>query len=77
MIIDKKTRLLGRIFSIAFGVALVQALYEGGFHYYAMGSEKGFTAGSSPIKYWLSIAWYLAIFCVATYFGFIAKDKAD
>ncbi len=73
--IDKNGRLLGRLFSIGFGIALVKALYDGGFHYYSMGYEKGITSGSSPIKFYLSICWYLIIFIVATYFGFIAKNN--
>lgn len=72
---DKKTRFLARVFSIAFGIAMVKALYDGGFHYYSMGSEKGFIVGSSPIKYWLSIGWYFVIFSVSTYFGFIVKNE--
>lgn len=68
-------RLLARLFSLGFGAALISSLYDGGYSYYSMGSEKFVSANSSPIKYYFSLLWYGAIFIVATYFGFVAKLK--
>jgi hypothetical protein len=75
--VDRKTLILARLFSIGFGIALAAALYDGAFHYSSIGNEKGFTVSSNPIKYWLSICWYAAIFSISTYFGFIAKNESE
>ncbi|TAA47271.1 hypothetical protein [Corallincola spongiicola] len=75
MKVDKKSRLIGRIFSVAFGIALAKTLYDGGFHYHAIGHEHTVTAASAPIKYYFSLLWYGLVFAVATYVGFIAKLK--
>lgn len=74
--IDKKGLLLARIFSIAFGLAFAKAIYDGGFHYHAMGYEKGYTIDSAPLKFYLSLGWYFLLFIISTYFGFFAK-RAD
>lgn len=75
MKIDKKSRLIGRIFSIAFGLALAKTLYDGGYHYDSMGHAYRVTAEADPVKYYLSCLWYLSMFIVASYFGFVAKVK--
>ena len=73
MIFDKKSQLITRIFCIGFAVAFARALYDGGFCSYSIGTERCVTPDGAPMRYWLSILWYAAVFLVCSYLGVIKK----
>jgi len=75
--VDKKSRLIARIFGIAFAVFLYKLLVVGAFSYNSMGSEVTVTASSNPVKFYFAIVWCSTMFLVCTYFGLIAKLKAE
>ncbi|MEX6503641.1 hypothetical protein [Pseudomonas zhanjiangensis] len=74
--VDKKSRLIARIFGAAFAVFLYKLLVIGAFSYNSMGSEVTVTASSNPVKFYFAIVWCSILFLVCAYFGFIAKLKA-
>ena len=74
MNVDKKMRWVARIFCIAIGIVIVKQLLNGSYHYYSMEHEYTVTAQSSSLMYYLSLAWYILLFPVCFYFGFIAKS---
>jgi hypothetical protein len=74
--VDKKSRLIARIFGVAFTVFLYKLIIVGAFTYNSMGSEVTVTAVSNPVKFYFAIVWCSIMFLVCAYFGFIAKLKA-
>ncbi|MCW8876030.1 MAG: hypothetical protein OQJ89_00250 [Kangiellaceae bacterium] len=75
--VDKKARLIARIFGVAFGAFLYKLLVVGAFSYSSFGRAITVTASSNPVKFYFAIVWCSIIFLVCIYFGFIAKLKTD
>lgn len=71
--VDKKSRLIARVFGIAFATFLYKLLVLGSFSYNSMGSEVTITVSSNPVKFYFAIVWCSLMFIVCIYFGLIAK----
>jgi hypothetical protein len=75
--VDKNTRLIARIFGVAFIIFLYKLLIVGAFSYDSMGHEVTVTANSNPIKFYFGIVWCSTMLMVCVYFGLIAKLSSD
>jgi len=75
--IDKKSRLIARIFGVAFTLFLYKPLFLGFFSYNSMGSEITITASSNPLKFYFAIVWCAFMIVVCFYFSFIATLKNE
>lgn len=73
--VDKKGRLAGRIFSVVCTLFAVQMLFDGGYHYTSMGHAYHVSAEGDPLKFYLSLLWFIVLAVIGTYFGFIARVK--
>ncbi|KPH60769.1 hypothetical protein [Pseudoalteromonas porphyrae] len=75
--VDKKSRLIARIFGLAFSFLLYNLLVVGALSYNSMGREITITASSNPVKFYFGIVWCFVMVLVYVYFGIIAKLKTE